>query len=175
MVIVENSTWVRQHAQDYILAYFGVLTSRRKSLHQDHIHRITDRAWHYYGAPPHPSEIAAADQELKRGIDEDWKSSVQKYPEVLEYFYGLVDLSLPSDDDPGVRDPPLSALGGGKRAPRVRGSSRGRRRRSVVEEDGREMGGGGRREGRRGGGGRPGVQFAPMPSGYGYVNPPGYP
>jgi hypothetical protein len=50
--------------------------------------------------------------ELKRGIDDDWKASVQRYPEVLEYFYGLVDLNLPSDDEPGVKDPPLSALGG---------------------------------------------------------------
>jgi len=26
---------------------------------------------------------------------------VQRYPEVLEYFYGLVDLNLPTDDEPG--------------------------------------------------------------------------
>lgn len=37
---------------------------------------------------------------------------MQRYPEVLEYFYGLVDLNLPGDEEPGVRDPPLSALGG---------------------------------------------------------------
>ncbi|EKD19765.1 hypothetical protein MBM_01717 [Drepanopeziza brunnea f. sp. 'multigermtubi' MB_m1] len=104
--------WVRGHAQDYILSYFSMLTARRKDLHASTIHRVTERAAYYYRARPHPSEIAAADLELKRGIDEDWKASVQRYPEVLEYFYGLVDLNLPGDDDPGVRDPPMSALGG---------------------------------------------------------------
>jgi hypothetical protein len=104
--------WVRGHAQDYILSYFSMLTTRRKDHHQETIRRMTDRAAYYYHARPHPQEIAIADAELKRGIDEDWKASVQRYPEVLEYFYGLVDLNLPSDDDPGVRDPPLSALGG---------------------------------------------------------------
>lgn len=89
-----------------------MLTSRRKDAHTQQIHHITERAFHYYRARPHPSEIAAADADLKRGIDEDWKASVQRYPEVLEYFYGLVDLNLPADDEPGVRDPPLSALGG---------------------------------------------------------------
>lgn len=166
-VFTDIRSWVRAHAQDYILSYFTMLTNRRKTLHQDHIQRITDRAYHYYHAPPHPSEIAAADTELKRGIDDDWKASVQRYPEVLEYFYGLVDLSLPSDDEPGVRDPPLSALGGGKGRVRMRSHGRGegreRRRRVVTTIEG------GGREGRR-----PGVAFAPMPGmpGYNYVQPP---
>lgn len=164
-----TSSWVRAHAQDYILHYFSMLRTRRKTVHADQIALITDRAFHYYHAPPHPSEIAAADAELKRGIDDDWKASVQRYPEVLEYFYGLVDLSLPSDSEPGVRDPPLSALSGGKGRVRVRSrvrvSGEGRRRRV---EGGRERERGERvveREGRR-----PGVAFAPMP-GYGYVQP----
>lgn len=106
-------SWVRAHAQDYILDYFSHLTNRRKEAHAAHIHRITERASYYYHARPHPTEIAAADAELKRGIDEDWRTSVQRYPEVLEYFYSLIDLNLPSDDEAAVRDPPLSALTGG--------------------------------------------------------------
>lgn len=64
---------------------------------------------------------------------------------MLEYFYGLVDLNIPSDDDPGVRDPPLSALGGvamgreRERKVRLREPSeveeRRRRRRSRGAED----------------------------------------
>ena len=155
---------MRGHAQDYILEYFSVLTTRRKDAHAQHIHRITERAAYYYNARPHPSEIAAADNELKRGIDEDWKASVQRYPEVLEYFYGLVDLNLPSDDEPGVKDPPLSALGGGARKVRLREPERRRARRSSVAAPMPPgVGGGGR---------RPGAAFAPAP-GYGYV-PAGY-
>jgi hypothetical protein len=127
-VFNEIRTWVRGHAQDYILEYFGVLTTRRKDEHAAHIHSITERAAYYYNARPHPSEIAAADAELKRGIDEDWRASVQRYPEVLEYFFSLVTMNIPSDDDPGVRDPPLSALGGGPRKVRLREPSRERDR-----------------------------------------------
>ncbi|KAG9236787.1 hypothetical protein BJ875DRAFT_481920 [Amylocarpus encephaloides] len=105
-------TWVRSHAQDYILSYYSMLTARRKEFHARRSRDINERAAHYYHAPPHPSEVAAVDAEFKLGIDDDWKASVQRYPEVLAYFYGLVDMSLPRDDDPGVKDPPLSALGG---------------------------------------------------------------
>ncbi|KAL2061859.1 hypothetical protein VTL71DRAFT_7237 [Oculimacula yallundae] len=190
--------WVRGHAQDYILQYFSVLTTRRKEQHASAIHRITENAAYYYRARPHPSEIAAADLQLKRGIDEDWKASVQRYPEVLEYFYGLVDLNLPGDHEPGVRDPPLSALGGvgvgreRERKVRLREPSeveeRRRRRRSRgadvrdgMEERERERErvmrvpapptavGGRERERERV---RPGGMYASPPmAGYGYVQP----
>jgi hypothetical protein len=111
-------TWVRAHAQDYILEYFRLLTERRKAAHAAHIDRITRHAFHWYHAPPHPNEIAAAQAQLKRGIDEDWQASVQRYPEVLEYFYSLVELTLPGDDEPAVKDPPLSALNGSRKAGR---------------------------------------------------------
>jgi len=170
--------WVRGHAQDYILSYFSMLTTRRKDAHAQTVHRINERAAYYYRARPHPSEIAHAEAELKRGIDEDWKASVQRYPEVLEYFYGLVDLSLPADDEPGVRDPPLSALGGvavgreRERKVRLREPSeieeRRRRRRSRVEERERIVVPNPPRERSR-----PAPAYAPPPlgGGYGYVTP----
>lgn len=110
--------WVRAHAQDYILEYFRLLTERRKQAHTSHLERLTTHAYHYYHAPPHPNEIAQAQAALKRGIDEDWQSSVQRYPEVLEYFYSLAELTLPGDDDAAVKDPPLSALNGSRKAAR---------------------------------------------------------
>lgn len=116
-------TWVRAHAQDYILEYFRLLTERRKTAHSAHLDRITAHAYHYYHAPPHPNQIAEAQASLKRGIDEDWQSSVQRYPEVLEYFFGLVELTLPAEDEPAVKDPPLSALNGYRKANRRSGSN----------------------------------------------------
>ena len=83
--------------------------------------RIAQQASFYYHAPPHPTEIAGAQASLKRGIDEDWQASVQRYPEVLEYFYSLVELTLPDDNDPMVKDPPLSAMNGARKMGR-RGS-----------------------------------------------------
>ena len=66
---------------------------------------------------------------------------MQRYPEVWRYFYGLVDLSLPATEEPGVRDPPLSALGGGKGRVRVRSQGReGDAREGGVEGGGGERG-----------------------------------
>lgn len=184
-------TWVRGHAQDYILSYFSMLTTRRKDYHAQQIRSINERALYYYNARPHPTELQAADAELKRGIDEDWKASVQRYPEVLEYFYGLVDLNLPGDEEPGVRDPPLSALGGvgnaGGRKVRMREPvvERDREReRDIERERERERDRGGRRSiGRRerdrdrappmGVPRRPATAFGPVSS-YGGYAPPGY-
>lgn len=104
--------WVRGRAQDFILEYFRILTENRKEAHSAEMDRIHSQAWYNYGMPPHPQSIADAQASLKRGIDEDWQASVHRYPEVLEYFFGLVDLSLPSQNDPAVRHPPLSGVGG---------------------------------------------------------------
>jgi hypothetical protein len=101
-----------------------VLTTRRRDAHTVHIASLTERSMYYYGTRPHPSEIAAANAELKRGIDQDWRASVQRYPEVLEYFYSLVTFTLPRDDDQAVRDPPLSALGGARKVKRVEGAGK---------------------------------------------------
>jgi hypothetical protein len=73
----------------------------------------------YSGHPPiHPvyvsqlqGQIAEAHAELKRGIDADWRASVLRYPEVLDYFYSLIDLRLPSDRSPRVVEPPFAAAG----------------------------------------------------------------
>ncbi|KAK6827857.1 hypothetical protein PG990_009495 [Apiospora arundinis] len=116
----EIRAWVRGHAQDYILEFFRQLTERRKAAHANHLERLTAHAYHYYHSPPHPNEIAQAQAALKRGIDEDWQSSVQRYPEVLEYFYGLVDLNVPQDDDPAVSNPPLGPSAAGTRKPNRR-------------------------------------------------------
>ncbi|ETS82596.1 hypothetical protein PFICI_04472 [Pestalotiopsis fici W106-1] len=114
LIVFYSSTWVRTHAQDYILEYFRLLTDRRKATHEQMESHIQQRAWYHYNAPPDPRELAQNKAALKRGIDEDWQASVQRYPEVLEYFYSLVDLSLPADDDTAVKDPPLSALQGSR-------------------------------------------------------------
>jgi hypothetical protein len=151
--------WVRGHAQDYILSYYEVLTARRKEAHAIHLASIQERAAYYYRAHPHPSEIMAADAELKRGIDEDWRASVQRYPEVLEYYYSLVDMNLPRDDEPAVKDPPLSALSGARKARQRQDMEEVERRRL------REPSVGLRRPGRV-------TWAAGPPSGYSYTAPP---
>ena len=76
-----------------------------------------------------------------------------------------MELSLPGEEENCVKDPPLSALGGGRSKVRLREVDRRERRRSSFRS-GKE------REGIEREGRRPGVAFAPVP-GYGYVQPPG--
>jgi hypothetical protein len=70
---------------------------------------------------------------------------VQRYPEVLEYFYSLVD-------DMAVRDPPLSALSGARK----------QRQRATIEEARARTPGSSRRPGR-------GVPWASQGTGSGYT------
>lgn len=95
-----------------------MLSERRKEAHTRHLEEIRQRAYHYYRSEPDPREISHAQSVLKRGIDEDWQTSVQRYPEVLEYFFSLVELTLPQEDEPSVKDPPLSALTGSRKMAR---------------------------------------------------------
>ncbi|RDA86110.1 hypothetical protein CP532_1170 [Ophiocordyceps camponoti-leonardi (nom. inval.)] len=114
---------IRAHAQDYVLEYFRLLAERRKNAHTVHLDQMAAHAFYHYNAPPHPNQIADAQAALKRGIDEDWQASVQRYPEVLEYYFGLVELTLPADDEQAVKDPPLSALNGHHHRKAVRRST----------------------------------------------------
>lgn len=57
------------------------------------------------------SQIAEGHAELKRGIDADWRASILRYPEVLDYFYGLIELKLPSDGSDAVVNPPFTQSG----------------------------------------------------------------
>ncbi|EHA52139.1 hypothetical protein MCOR07_006960 [Pyricularia oryzae] len=116
--------WVRGRAQDYVLSVYHKQAERRKQDHAKHIERITAHSYHHFHRPPHPNEIVAAQATLKRGIDGDWQAAVYRYPEVLEYFYGLVNITLPRDSDPEVRHPPLDSPPSHKRVGR-RGSGGG--------------------------------------------------
>lgn len=113
--------WVISHARQHILNAFERLTSTRKQAHAAYLQSLPNYSVYmqYSGHPPiHPAyvaqlqgQIAEAHAELKRGIDADWRASVLRYPEVLDYFYSLIDLRLPSDRSPRVIEPPFAAAG----------------------------------------------------------------
>lgn len=110
----DHREWARAQAQDYVLQYFRLLSGRRRHEYQDRVRALHDNAVRYYGGGfrPHPSDLAVAQADMRRGINDDWKVSVTRYPEVLDYFFSLVKVRYPSDADPRVRDPPLSAMQG---------------------------------------------------------------
>ncbi|KAJ9640980.1 hypothetical protein H2201_002216 [Coniosporium apollinis] len=113
--------WVIEHSRIHILHAFTRLTSARKAAHTAYLSSLPHYAIYmqYSGRPPlHPqamaqlqAQIAEAHAELKRGIDADWRASVLRYPEVLDYFYGLVELKVPSDRSAEVVNPPFARAG----------------------------------------------------------------
>lgn len=116
-----HSEWVLAHARHHIQLAFQRLTTIRQHAQTAYLNSLPhyDVYMRFSGAPPiHPlaiaqlqSQIAEAHAEFKRGIDLDWRASVLRYPEVLDYFYSLVDLRLPADDDMKVLQPPFAAAG----------------------------------------------------------------
>ncbi|KAF9700055.1 hypothetical protein EKO04_001250 [Ascochyta lentis] len=113
--------WVISHARTHIQLAFKRLTSIRQHAQTAYLNSLPhyDVYMRFSGAPPiHPmfiqqlqSQIAEAHAEFKRGIDLDWRASVLRYPEVLDYFYSLVELRLPSEEHRSVMEPPFAAAG----------------------------------------------------------------
>ncbi|KAF2628783.1 hypothetical protein BU25DRAFT_409818 [Macroventuria anomochaeta] len=115
------SDWVITHARHHIQLAFQRLTTIRQHAQTAYLNSLPhyDVYMRFSGAPPiHPmyiqqlqSQIAEAHAEFKRGIDLDWRASVLRYPEVLDYFYSLVELKLPAKDHRSVIEPPFAAAG----------------------------------------------------------------
>jgi len=113
--------WVINHARQHILKAFESLSAIRKKAHAGYLASLPnyDIYMRYSGRPPLPpmyvstlqAQIADAHKELKRGIDADWRASVLRYPIVLDYFYSLIELRLPSDRSQEVIQPPFAAAG----------------------------------------------------------------
>ncbi|KAF2465465.1 uncharacterized protein BDR25DRAFT_239297 [Lindgomyces ingoldianus] len=119
--LTEIRDWVISHARQHILNAFERLSSARKQAHSAYLASLPFYSVYmqYSGHPPiHPTalaqlqaQISEAHAELKRGVDADWRASVLRYPEVLDYFYGLVELRLPNERSPRVAEPPFAVAG----------------------------------------------------------------
>ncbi|KAF3006659.1 hypothetical protein E8E13_008312 [Curvularia kusanoi] len=113
--------WVITNARQHIQFAFQRLVNIRQTAQTAYLNSLPNYEIYmrFSGAPPihHfaiqqlQSQIAEAHADFKRGIDLDWKASVLRYPEVLDYFYSLVELRLPNDDDNRVVQPPFAAAG----------------------------------------------------------------
>lgn len=59
------------------------------------------------------SQLAQTESLYRQGVDDDWRRSCAKYPEVLDYYFSLVEVSVPEDAEPRVREPRFGVPGGG--------------------------------------------------------------
>lgn len=101
--------WVMYHARDDVVFAYNRLASARNEAHSAYLQTLPCYSLYekYKGTPPlQPaqlyslqSQINAADQVFRAGIDDDWRRSVLRYPEVLDYYFSLVDIGVPHDED----------------------------------------------------------------------------
>lgn len=100
-----------------LYTYHGLETQRRA---QYEAHLVTLPYYNLYqiyqdGAPlpPHQLESLKAQmhqawEHMHRTLDRDWQNCLQKYPDTLDYFYGLVQLEAPEEQDYRVEHPMIS-------------------------------------------------------------------
>ncbi|TKA34214.1 hypothetical protein B0A50_00194 [Salinomyces thailandicus] len=108
-------SWVLNHARDQIITTFHHLRTTRYHAHLAYLQTLPCfTLYHRFnGAPPiHPTQlqvlhaqIQQANGVFRQGVDEDWRRSCLRYPEVLDYYFELVGVELPGEEEVEVRDP----------------------------------------------------------------------
>lgn len=72
--------------------------------------------WLYHnGRPPLPpaqlkwmqDQMWSADENLRLGVDTDWRNACLNYPDTLDYYFSLVDIKFPKEKDDRVMKPEI--------------------------------------------------------------------
>ena len=132
-ILTTSREWVINHARNQIIHTFEQLKAARKQAHYAYLQTIPCFTLYqkYRGNPPlQPaqlhllhSQIGQAQSIFQAGVDEDWRRSCLRYPEVLDYYFSLIDISMPRDDDSAVQEPRFGdQLNGPRRIKARRGS-----------------------------------------------------
>ncbi|KAF4337449.1 serine threonine phosphatase [Fusarium beomiforme] len=92
--------WTRSHSQDFVLSSFNQRLEELKE---------SGNSQEQEGQQGSDSGFTGKGL-TKENVNEAWRDSVQRYPEVLEYYFRLIELTLPAEADPRVKEPPLGKL-----------------------------------------------------------------
>ena len=76
-------------------------------MHDQRLSDMHDQALYHGYVAMDPTLRAQEAGKLQHGLNEDWKSALLRYPDVLDHFYGQVRLDLPDDDDEELGGGPL--------------------------------------------------------------------
>ena len=105
-----HSDWVLQNARSHVVDTFNQLRLDRYQSHVAYLQSLPcfTLYYRYNGQPPmHPtqlhilhSQITQANALFKQGVDEDWRRSCMRYPEVLDHYFNRVVLTMPDNIAP---------------------------------------------------------------------------
>ena len=124
-VLIRDRKWVLDHARNQVITTFHEMRAMRIEAHRNYLQTLPFYTLYhrYNGAPPlgaaqlqliH-SQISSANHTLQQGVDQDWRTACMQYPQVLDYYFSLIQVRLPRDDDIAITDP---RFGGSKEPPR---------------------------------------------------------
>lgn len=115
LTCADYSKWVLDHARNQIINTFNALRTMRMEAHDNYLRSLPYYTLYhrYNGQPPlQPaqlqlihSQIQHANIILQQGVDQDWRTSCLRYPEVLDYYFNLILFELPSERDSTITDP----------------------------------------------------------------------
>ncbi|OQO10172.1 hypothetical protein B0A48_04529 [Cryoendolithus antarcticus] len=117
--VLQIREWVLIHARNSVINTFAQLKAARAQAHIAYLQTLPCYTLfqRYGGNPPLPpqqlallhTQISNANGIFRQGIDEDWRRSCLRYPEVLDYYFSLVEVSFPDEQDSMVRTPRFGA------------------------------------------------------------------
>ncbi|KAK5125942.1 hypothetical protein LTR85_011297 [Meristemomyces frigidus] len=161
----EIRDWVLNHARNQVMVTFHQLRQLRYQAHVGYLQSLPcfTLYYRYNGQPPiQPAQlhllhtqISQANAIFKQGVDEDWRRSCLRYPDVLDYYFNLVGFVLPEEQDSAVSNPVFGASA--KERPRVKA-----KKESVDAGSAKEL----RKKEHRRSRGRTPPPHAPMPGAY---------
>lgn len=104
---LSSSDWVLNQARLQVLHLFARAKASRLEAHIQYLHTLPYYGlWqHYNGRPPLPprefaylqDQLRNAETNLRIGVDADWRKACLMYPEMLDYFFGLVEINFPDE------------------------------------------------------------------------------
>ena len=129
-----HSDWVLCNARNHIIDTFEAARAARYATYLQYVQTFPYYSLYVYhsGRPPIPpnqlqflkEQIWNADENLRLGVDMDWKNACLLYPETLDHYFRLVEVVFPKE---GLEVLRLDGVGGGG------GKRRGRRDSGVGE------------------------------------------
>jgi hypothetical protein len=112
-----NSDWVLDNSRNHIIRMFEHAKTIRYDAHLQYLRSLPYYSLYQYhnGRPPlraqeiHylQAQLANADQNLKIGVDQDWRAACLMYPETLDYYFRLVNIGLPDGKGDSVMRPDI--------------------------------------------------------------------
>ncbi|KAF1349664.1 hypothetical protein BDV97DRAFT_172731 [Delphinella strobiligena] len=110
--------WVLTHARETILFTYGNLETTRRQQYEAHLQTLPYfNLWQIYqeGTPLPASQLdhlklqmRQAYEHMHRTLDKDWQNCLQKYPELLDYYFSLVSVECPDEEDVRVEHPTIT-------------------------------------------------------------------